>query len=181
MRFERCDIEGVVVITPAVHKDNRGYFYESFRADEFALQVSNRPFVQENQSMSQQGVIRGLHFQKGDAAQAKLVRVVEGCVRDVVVDLRQDSPTFGRWRAFELSAENCRQIYIPRGLAHGFAVLSNHAILQYKCDAYYAPEADCGVLWSDPTLNIDWGISPQDAIISEKDGKWPSWTECYKF
>jgi dTDP-4-dehydrorhamnose 3,5-epimerase len=179
--LERADIEGVVVITPQVHCDNRGYFYESFRADEFARKVSDRPFVQENQSLSEQGVIRGLHYQRGDAAQAKLVRVVEGCVRDVVVDLRKDSPTYGRWQAFELSAENYRQLYIPRGLAHGFAVLSPRAVLQYKCDAYYAPEAECGLLWCDTTLNIDWGIEPSKAIISAKDTKWPSWDDCPKF
>ncbi len=181
MRYEPTNIEGVVIITPQLHSDARGYFYESFRSDEFCAHVSSRPFVQENQSLSTKGVVRGLHFQKGDAAQGKLVRVVEGCVRDVVVDLRQDSPTFGRWAAFELSAENNRQIYIPRGLAHGFVVLSQRAVLQYKCDAYYAPEADCGLLWCDEALGIDWGIDPSEAIISEKDQKWPTFTDCYKF
>ncbi len=181
MLYEPTKIEGVIIITPQLHSDSRGYFYESFRSDEFYANVNCQPFVQENQSLSMQGVIRGLHFQKGDAAQAKLVRVVEGCVRDVVVDLRQDSTTFGRWAAFELSAENNRQLYIPRGLAHGFAVLSQRAILQYKCDAYYAPDADCGLLWCDEALGIDWGIAPSEAIVSEKDQKWPTFTDCYKF
>ena len=181
IKVTKCPIEGLYIIEPAVHGDARGYFMETYNQRDMAEAGLNMVFVQDNQSMSVKGVLRGLHFQKGDAAQGKLVRVVEGCVRDVVVDLRQDSPSFGRWAAFELSAENNRQIYIPRGLAHGFAVLSQRAVLQYKCDSYYAPEADCGLLWCDEDLDIDWGIDPSEAIISEKDQKWPTFADCYKF
>ena len=181
MRFEQGEIEGVVLIHPQVLGDSRGYFFESFRSKEFAREVCDRTFVQENQSLSHRGVVRGLHFQRGDAAQAKLVSMAMGKVRDIVVDLRKDSPTFGKWTAYEIDDQTHTQIYIPRGLAHGFVVLSEVAVLQYKCDAVYAPEAESGVLWCDPTLNIDWGISPAEAMVSDKDQKWPQWQECYKF
>ena len=181
MRFERCEIEGMVLIHPQVWGDSRGYFFESFRSEELCREVCNRPFVQENQSLSHRGVVRGLHFQRGAAAQAKLVRVTLGHIRDVVVDLRKDSPSFGRWAAFELDDQTHTQLYIPRGLAHGFAVMSDVAVVQYKCDAEYAPEEESGVLWCDPTLGVDWGISKTEAIVSTKDQKWPLWQECYKF
>ena len=181
MHYEKCEIEGVVLIHPKVWSDERGYFFESFRAEEFCEQVGARPFVQENQSLSHKGVVRGLHFQKGEAAQAKLVRVALGAVRDVIVDLRKDSPAFGRWAAFELNDTNHTQLYIPRGVAHGFAVLSDTAILQYKCDAMYAPEAEGGLLWCDPMLGIDWGVTAGEAVVSAKDQAWPTLAECYKF
>jgi dTDP-4-dehydrorhamnose 3,5-epimerase len=181
MQFTKTEIEGAWLITPRVIGDNRGYFFESFRAEEFAEHIGPITFVQENQSLSSRGVIRGLHFQKGKAAQGKLISVAFGAVRDVIVDLREESPTFGRWQSFDLSDENHHQLYIPRGCAHGFATLSDTAVIQYKCDNYYSPEAEAGLMWSDATLGIDWGIEPESATISAKDQRWPSWQECYKF
>lgn len=181
MTFDRCDMDGVVIVTPKVWGDNRGYFFESFRSDEFRKALGCGDFVQENQSKSQYGVVRGLHFQRGAAAQAKLVRAVQGCIRDVIVDLRSTSATFGRWAAFELSDTNHRQLYIPRGFAHGFSVLSETAVIQYKCDNYYSPLDEDGVAWNDPQLGIDWQIPSQSIILSDKDRAHPSMSECYKF
>ena len=174
MKLYNTDIEGVLLIAPQRYGDARGYFVESFNAERFR-QVTGLEicFVQDNESRSVRGVIRGLHYQKAPYAQAKLVRVVAGKVLDVVVDLRKSSPTFGKHLAVELSDENGLQLFIPKGFAHGYAVLSEEAVFQYKCDAYYAPEAECGVAWNDPDLGIKWPINTEDAILSEKDCKHP--------
>ncbi|MBR5522076.1 MAG: dTDP-4-dehydrorhamnose 3,5-epimerase [Akkermansia sp.] len=162
-------IPGVVIIEPRVFGDARGYFYESFSDREFKEKVCNTTFVQDNQSMSSYGVLRGLHYQRAPHCQSKLVRCVKGRVLDVAVDIRQGSPTFGRHVAVELSAENHRQLFIPRGFAHGFAVLSEEAIFQYKCDNYYAPDCEGGIAWDDPALGIDWQLPAADVILSAKD------------
>ena len=165
----KTSIDGVVIIEPRIFKDARGYFFESFSQREFEEKVGKIQFVQDNESMSTCGVVRGLHFQRAPYQQGKLVRVVKGLVLDVVLDLRPDSPTFGKYEAVELSDENFRQLYLPRGMAHGFSVLSDEAVLQYKCDNYYAPDYEDGIAWNDPQLAIDWRIPPQEAIISAKD------------
>ena len=174
MKQYKTDIEGVLLLEPQRHGDSRGYFVESYNAERFR-QVTGLDicFVQDNESRSVRGVIRGLHYQKAPYAQAKLVRVVAGKVLDVVVDLRKSSPTFGKHLTVELSAENGLQLFIPKGLAHGYAVLSEEAVFQYKCDAYYASEAECGIAWNDPDLGIKWPINTEDAILSEKDYKHP--------
>ncbi len=174
MNFIKSKIEGVYIIEPKVFGDQRGYFFESFSYRDFCKGIGKRegevpPFVQDNQSMSTYGVVRGLHFQRAPYQQGKLVRVVKGIVLDVVLDLRPDSPTFGKYEAVELSDENFRQLYLPRGMAHGFSVLSDEAVLQYKCDNYYAPDYEDGIAWNDPQLAIDWRIPPQEAIVSAKD------------
>lgn len=171
MEIEKFEIEGPVVIKPRVFNDMRGYFYESYNKLEFDKLVEKVDFVQDNQSMSTYGVVRGLHFQRPPFTQAKLVRCIKGRVLDVAVDLRKDSPTFGKSMAVELSEENKLQFFIPRGFAHGFSVLSEEAIFQYKCDNYYAPEADGGIDLSDESLGIDWGIPKDKMIISDKDKK----------
>ena len=165
-------IEGLVVIEPRIFGDERGYFFESYSEERYreALGRDIR-FVQDNESFSTRGVLRGLHFQKGDKAQAKLVRVIEGRVWDVAVDLRPGSPTFGKHFGIELSGKNRLQFFIPRGFAHGFTVLSETALFQYKCDNYYAPEAEDGIIWDDPSLDIPWPVSPDEIILSEKDKK----------
>lgn len=173
MKVIKTDIEGVLIIEPTVFGDRRGYFFESYSQREFDEKVAPVRFVQDNESRSHYGVVRGLHFQKGDKAQSKLIRVVEGRVLDVTVDIRRGSPTFGKYVATELSAENRRQLFIPRGFAHGFAVLSPTVVFQYKCDNPYAPEAEGGIIWNDPELGIDWQIAPQDIILSEKDMRNP--------
>ena len=174
MKYEQTSIDGVYTITPNVFKDERGYFFESFKEDEFRRCVGDVHFVQENQSKSSYGVLRGLHYQKGDAAQAKLVRVVQGSVLDVAVDIRKSSPTFGKYVAVELSEHNHKQLFIPRGFAHGFLVLSETAVFCYKVDNVYAPQADAGIRWDDPDINIQW---PERAIenakFSEKDMRHP--------
>ena len=168
------DISGVKILEPRILGDSRGYFFESFRASDVdSLLGCHVEFVQENQSRSCRGVVRGLHFQLPPHAQAKLVRVVEGTVLDVAVDLRRNSPTYGRHVAVELSATNCRQLFIPRGFAHGFAVLSDFATFIYKCDNYYAPQSEGGILWNDPTVAIDWRLSADEIILSEKDLRHP--------
>ena len=154
MNYEPTSIDGVYTITPNVFKDDRGYFFESFKEEEFRRCVGDVRFVQENQSKSSYGVLRGLHYQKGDAAQAKLVRVVQGSVLDVAVDIRKSSPTFGKYVAVELSEHNHKQLFIPRGFAHGFLVLSETAVFCYKVDNVYAPQADAGIRWDDPDINI---------------------------
>ena len=171
MTYKETTIPGVWIIEPKVFADQRGYFFEAFKQEEFDTIVGGVHFVQDNQSKSSRGVLRGLHFQKGDASQAKLVRVLQGTVVDVAVDLRRSSPTFGRHVAVELSAENNRQLFIPRGFAHGFAVLSETAVFQYKCDEFYHPEADGGINIKDESLGIDWRIPVDKAILSEKDLK----------
>lgn len=178
MEVIKTEIEGVVIIEPKIFGDKRGYFFESFNAAEFARKVGvNTVFVQDNESKSKYGVLRGLHFQKGEFAQSKLVRVVEGRVIDVAVDIRRGSPTFGKHVAVELSKENKRQLFIPRGFAHGFAVLSEEAVFQYKCDNLYAPDHEGAIAWNDPKIDIDWQIRPEDAILSEKDKKHPTLDE----
>lgn len=173
MNVIQTEIQGVVIIEPRVFGDSRGYFFESFSEKNFKEQVADVDFVQDNQSKSCYGVVRGLHFQKPPHAQAKLVRVVKGRVLDVAVDLRKGSPTYGKHVAVELTEDNHRQFFIPRGFAHGFAVLSEEAIFQYKCDNYYAPQSEGAVAWNDPDLGIDWGVPMEKAILSEKDMKHP--------
>ncbi len=177
MKVIETNIKGLVILEPRVFLDDRGYFFESFSQQKFDELVHKTVFVQDNESNSTYGVVRGLHFQKGDYAQAKLVRVTEGVVLDVAVDLREGSPTFGQHVSVELSAENKRQFFIPRGFAHGFAVLSERATFQYKCDNAYAPAHDGGVAWDDVDLNVDWRIPADKVILSEKDKKHPTFKE----
>lgn len=169
MEFIKTDIEGVFILKPRVFTDERGYFFESFSQREFDENVGPVKFVQDNQSRSVRGVLRGLHFQKPPYTQAKLVRCTQGRVVDVAVDIRFGSPTYGRHVAVELSEENHLQLFVPRGFAHGFAVLSETAVFQYKCDNFYAPEADGGISIKDGSLGIDWRIPTASAILSEKD------------
>lgn len=167
----KTDIEGVVIIEPKVFGDSRGYFFESWSQKDFDELVRPIKFVQDNESMSSYGVMRGLHFQRPPFSQSKLVRCVKGSVLDVAVDIRRGSPTYGQHVAVELTEENHRQLFVPRGFAHGFAVLSKTAIFQYKCDNYYAPQADGGISILDDTLGINWRISANNIILSEKDSK----------
>ena len=169
MNIIKTDIDGVVIIEPKVFGDNRGYFFESFSHREFCEKVRKVDFVQDNESKSCYGVVRGLHFQKSPYSQSKLVRVVKGAVLDVVVDVRKGSPTFGKHISIELTEDNHRQVFIPRGFAHGFAVLTDVAILQYKCDNYYAPQSEGAIAWDDPDLGIDWKIPADKVILSAKD------------
>lgn len=169
MEVIKTAIEGVVIIEPRVFTDNRGYFFESFSEREFREKVGNIDFVQDNESMSSYGVIRGLHFQRPPYTQSKLVRCVKGAVLDVAVDLRKGSPTYGQHVAVELTEENHRQVFVPKGFAHGYSVLSETAIFQYKCDNFYAPQADCGISLMDQSLGIDWKIPVESAILSQKD------------
>ena len=173
MNVIKTDIEGVVIIEPRVFCDARGYFFESYNKEVFDREVGRVDFVQDNESCSTRGVMRGLHFQRPPYAQAKLVRCVRGAVVDVAVDLRKGSPTYGRHVAVELTEENHRQFFIPRGFAHGFAVLSDVAVFQYKCDNYYHPEADGGISIVDPSLGIDWRMAIGEAILSDKDRRHP--------
>ncbi len=166
-------IDGVVIIEPRIFTDARGYFFESYSKREFDEKVCPVDFVQDNESCSTRGVMRGLHFQRPPFTQAKLVRCVKGRVLDVAVDVRKGSPTYGKHAAVELSEENHRQFFVPRGFAHGFAVLSDVAVFQYKCDNYYAPQADGGISIADASLGIDWQIDPAEALLSEKDTKHP--------
>lgn len=169
MNVIKTDIEGVVVIEPKVFDDARGYFFESYSKHRFDEAVKPVEFVQDNESMSTRGVIRGLHFQRPPFSQSKLVRCVRGAVLDVVVDIRRGSPTYGSHVAVELTGENRRQLFVPRGFAHGFAVLSDEAVFQYKCDNYYHPESEGGISIADRSLGIDWRIDAAEAILSEKD------------
>ena len=173
MNIIKTDIEGVVLLEPKIFGDERGYFFEAYSQRVFDQEVGPVRFVQENESKSCYGVVRGLHYQCGEAAQAKLVSVVKGRVLDVAVDLRRSSPTFGKYVAAELSEENKRQMFVPRGFAHGFAVLSEEAVFQYRCDNYYAPTQERGIAWNDPELGIDWGVPTQEVILSEKDTRNP--------
>ena len=169
MEVIKTAIEGVVIIEPKVFKDQRGYFFESFSQREFEAKVRKINFVQDNESMSSYGVMRGLHFQRPPYTQSKLVRCVNGRVLDVAVDIRKGSPTYGQHVAVELSEDNHRQFFVPRGFAHGFAVLSDTAVFQYKCDNFYAPQADGGISIKDKSLGIDWKIPTDMVILSEKD------------
>ena len=173
MEVIKTNIVDLVIIEPKVFGDNRGYFFESFSERDFNSQVREVKFVQDNESKSKYGVVRGLHFQKGEYAQAKLVHVAKGRILDVAVDIQTNSPTFGQYVATELSDQNHRQLYIPKGYAHGFSVLSDEAIFQYKCDNYYEPKAEGGVLWNDPQIGIDWQLPEADITLSEKDKKHP--------
>ena len=173
MNIVNTGIDGVVIIEPKVFGDNRGYFFESFSQRDFDSLVCRVRFVQDNESKSCGGVLRGLHFQKPPFAQSKLVRVVRGAVLDVAVDIRRGSPTFGKHVAVELTEDNHRQLFIPRGFAHGFAVLSDEAIFQYKCDNFYHPESDGGISILDDSIGIDWQIPAESAILSKKDTAHP--------
>ena len=169
MNIIKTSIEGVVIIEPRLFKDERGYFFESFNQREFEEKVCKTTFVQDNESKSGYGVIRGLHYQKPPFAQSKLVRVIKGAVLDVAVDIRKGSPTFGQHVAVELTEENHRQFFIPRGFAHGFSVLSEEVIFQYKCDNFYSPQSEGALVWDDPDLGIDWRIPTDKILLSEKD------------
>lgn len=177
--FVSTGIEGVVIIEPGVFSDDRGFFLESFKATDFRSAGIDVSFVQDNHSKSARGVLRGLHFQKPPYAQGKLVRVLEGVVWDVAVDLREGSPTFGRWFGLELSADNHRMLYIPPGFAHGFVTLSNTAQFFYKCTGEYRKESEAGVRWNDPTLAIEWPLT--DVTVSEKDRMLPMLKDAYRF
>ena len=177
MKVIETALEGVVILEPELHRDARGYFFESFSRRAFDEAVRPVRFVQDNESKSSYGVLRGLHFQKPPHAQSKLVRVISGTVLDVAVDIRRGSPTFGRHVAVELSGENHRQLFIPRGFAHGFAVLSDEAVFQYKCDNYYAPGSEGGIAWDDPALAIDWRLPADAVVLSEKDRRRPTLAE----
>ena len=169
MEVINTKIEGVVILKPKIFEDNRGYFCESYSKRDFDNQVKTIDFVQDNESKSSYGVLRGLHFQKPPFAQSKLVRVMKGNVFDVAVDIRKGSPTYGEWVGVELSEFNHLQFFIPKGFAHGFVVLSNEAIFQYKCDEFYHPESEGGIMWNDSIINIDWKIPINDIILSNKD------------
>jgi dTDP-4-dehydrorhamnose 3,5-epimerase len=175
MNIKETHIPGLLVIEPQVHGDSRGYFFESFSARKFEEKTGIKVgFVQDNESRSSYGVVRGLHMQLPPHSQSKLVRVVEGRVLDVAVDLRKDSPTFGKHFSIELSGENHLQVYIPKGFAHGFSVLSESAVFQYKCDEYYAPESEAAIAWDDQDLNIDWKVPSEDVVLSAKDRNHPT-------
>lgn len=171
-------IPDLLILQPRVFGDERGYFMESWSQRDFEKAVGPVHFVQDNESKSRYGVLRGLHFQKGDSAQCKLVRVVSGRVLDVAVDIRVGSPWFGKYVACELSGENHLQFFIPRGFAHGFAVLSQEAVFQYKCDRFYNPSSEGAIAWNDPSIGIDWGIPEADIILSEKDRRHPLLSQC---
>ena len=173
MNIIKTDIEGLFIIEPRVFNDARGYFFESFSQKNFEEKVCNTIFVQDNESKSAYGVLRGLHFQKPPYAQSKLVRVIQGAVLDVAVDIRVGSPTYGQHVATELSEQNKRQFFISHGFAHGFVVLSEEAIFQYKCDNYYVPQSEGSLAWNDPVLGIDWQVGLDKIILSEKDMKSP--------
>lgn len=173
MKVIKTSIEDVVIIEPDMFGDARGYFFESYSQKRFDEQVRPVKFVQDNESKSRYGVLRGLHFQKGKDAQSKLVRVVKGRVLDVAVDIRRASPTFGKYVAVELSEDNHRQLFIPRGFAHGFSVLSEEAVFQYKCDNLYAPQSEGAIAWNDPEIGIDWGLKAEDILLSAKDAAHP--------
>ena len=169
MKVKETGIEGLLILEPRVFKDPRGFFYESYHKEEFSRHGVEYEFIQDNQSRSSFGVIRGLHFQKEPYAQTKLVRVTEGAIFDVAVDIRPGSPSYGQWFGIELSAENFLQLLIPGGFAHGLSILSDQATVQYNCDQYYRPESESGIRFDDPDLQIDWRIDPEKAVISEKD------------
>lgn len=173
MEYKETEIKGVFIIEPKVFKDARGYFMEAWKQAEFDEHVGRTVFIQDNESKSSYGVLRGLHYQKGDASQAKLVRVIKGKVLDVAVDIRRSSPTFGRHVMVELSEDNKRQFFIPRGFAHGFLVLSDEAIFTYKVDNAYAPESEAGIRFDDPSLGIPWPLGKNDIQTSEKDTRAP--------
>ncbi len=179
--FTETGIPDLMLFEPRVFEDERGYFFESFNAKTFENNQIHTNFVQDNQAKSGFGVLRGLHYQVGPMAQAKLVRVVEGEVLDVAVDIRPGSPTYGQWYSVRLSAENKKQLFVPRGFAHGYLVLSPTAVFFYKCDNFYSREHEGGIAFNDPQLQIDWGLDPEELTLSEKDQQWPAfgqhWTD----
>jgi dTDP-4-dehydrorhamnose 3,5-epimerase len=177
MKFTKTNIEGIVIIEPKVFGDDRGYFLETYNEKEFEESIGKISFVQDNESKSSKGVLRGLHFQKPPFAQAKLVRCLEGKVLDVAVDIREGSNTYGQHVAVELSGENKRQLFVPRGFAHGFLVISDTATFSYKVDNRYAPEFDAGMRWDDTKLNIKWGMNESEVLVSEKDAQLPFFLE----
>ncbi|WP_420552535.1 dTDP-4-dehydrorhamnose 3,5-epimerase [Tenacibaculum aiptasiae] len=177
MEFKKTEIPGVIIIKPTIFGDERGYFFESFNKKRIEKYVQNLNFIQDNESKSQKGVLRGLHFQKPPYSQSKLVRCIKGKILDVVVDLRKGSPTYGKHISEELSEENKKQLYIPKGFAHGFLVKSEEAIIVYKVDNYYAPDYDSGIKWNDIDLQIDWGVKEEEVILSEKDKKLKSFRD----
>ncbi len=181
MEYKETDIKGVWVIEPKVFNDARGYFFEAWKKEEFEDHIGTVNFIQDNESKSSRGVLRGLHYQKGELSQAKLVRVISGTVIDVAVDIRRSSPTFGRYVAVELSAENKRQLFIPRGMAHGFLVLSDEAIFTYKVDNVYAPQAEASIRFDDPTIGIEWPIDSSEMLLSAKDQNAKSFQEAELF
>jgi dTDP-4-dehydrorhamnose 3,5-epimerase len=178
MNIEPTFITDLVVLSPAVFEDERGYFFEAYNKSKFADLGIDIDFVQDNQSFSKNGTLRGLHYQNPPFAQTKLVRVLQGEIRDVAVDLRKDSPTFGKHFGIVLSAENKKQLLVPQGFAHGFSVLSETAVVLYKCDNYYDKESEGGIRYDDATLNIDWGMDLKEAIVSEKDAVLPDFYNC---
>lgn len=177
MKVTHTAIPGVVILEPQVFADSRGYFFESFRQDEFEREVCGTAFIQDNESRSVKGVVRGLHYQLPPSAQSKLVRVTWGKIFDVAVDIRRGSPTFGRYVAVELSDENRRQLFVPRGFAHGFMALSETAVVQYKCDNYYDPQREGGIAWNDPQIGILWPLPVPETVVSEKDARCPLLSE----
>ena len=182
MEYIKTAIDGLWIIEPKVFGDHRGYFFESWRQTDFDEHVGRHVvFVQDNESMSMRGVLRGLHYQKGAFSQAKLVRVIQGCVFDVAVDIRRSSPTFGKYVAVELSEENKRQFFIPRGFAHGFMVMSETAIFTYKVDNTYAPQAEAGIRWDDEDIGIQWALSREELLLSDKDKCHPSLKDAVVF
>lgn len=182
MNVIKTEIEGLYIIEPQVFGDERGYFFESFNAERFLVQTGIEvTFVQDNESRSRRGVLRGLHFQREPYAQAKLVRVVQGRVLDVAVDIRPESPTFGRYVAVELSGENHRQLFIPKGFAHGYVVLDDDTVFQYKCDEFYHPASEGGIAWNDPHIGIEWPLTESEIILSDKDRKHPTLKELCEF
>lgn len=179
MNVIKTSIDGVVIIEPRIFKDTRGYFFESFNQEEFEEKVCHTRFVQDNESISFYGVIRGLHFQKPPYAQSKLVRVVKGAVLDVAVDIRKGSSTFGHYVSVELTEKNHRQFFMPRGFAHGFSVLSEEVVFQYKCDNFYVPQSEGAIAWNDPDLGIDWRIPVDKVVLSDKDKRHPRLIETF--
>ena len=178
MEIFRTDIPDVLIIQPRIYEDARGYFFESFSQRDFDAHVRPINFVQDNESRSTYGVVRGLHYQKGKASQSKLIRVIRGRVLDIAVDLRVGSPTFGRYVSVELTEGNHLQLFIPRGFAHGFSVLSEEAIFQYKCDRFYDPSSEGAITWDDPALGIDWELPLGDVVLSDKDRVHPRLSSC---
>ncbi|MCR4602064.1 MAG: dTDP-4-dehydrorhamnose 3,5-epimerase [Prevotella sp.] len=181
MIYKETDIEGVFILEPRVFSDARGYFMEAWKRQEFEEHIGSVDFIQDNESQSCRGVLRGLHYQKGVYSQAKLVRVIKGCVLDVAVDIRRHSPTFRQHVMVELSEDNKRQFFIPRGFAHGFLVLSDEAIFTYKVDNVYAPQAEAGICWNDPELGIAWPVDGAEVLASEKDLKQPLLKDAWLF
>lgn len=171
MNYIKTELEGVYILEPKVFNDNRGYFFEAFKQEEFDKNVGETHFIQDNESCSSYGVFRGLHYQKGEMSQAKLVRVIQGKVLDIAVDIRRNSPTFSKFVAVELSEDNKRQLFIPRGFAHGFLVLSDKAVFTYKVDNVYAPAYEASILYSDPAIGLNLPLDPSEIITSEKDLK----------